>query len=525
MTFRSGAEPHLLYRAGKHDEALALAAQVTAANPYAVEAQMTAALIQFRRNAVPETLERLKACLVSRSAEWVLERLRQDLLAFGRSPLRKDMGFRMGALLRSSLGPLGPALPPEQRVANHEFMNVVGTSYVRSFGGSPAFFPLFIGMGPTMLLLTEDLAAVTRRKFKENLKRVDPTRNTMLVVGGDPYYHVVDLHQAGATRPDGPTAEDLAIMDRVAERHAGILDDAREMITGKLMLLGLTPTMSDLMNPLCRRLNQRLKTLCAAKGVIFLDWWDELADPSTDRLKAEYSANAYPGDVHFSLATTRRFMELLKQDGLFSAAVTPASDYQWSHVFECAVDASEKTRIWCEPSVTPRNAFQSHKVASSHLSALVADLLTTLGADQPDQTFLMMNVRDAYLPVSLPAQVHVGCRAFTDTPDNLRVGQQVLDFYGRRDVRLGLSDDLSDLDGPGFSQMVLLIHPDTAEADEARCNAALARLHVAPSIVVGTPFPERLGALNLGQRKINLFGISNRHIPEQWRDYTVAVVI
>ncbi len=525
MTFRSAAGPHLLYRAGKHDEALALAMHLTASNPYEVEAQMTAALIHFRRNAVPETIEQLKACLVSRSAEWILERLRQDLLAFGRPPIRKDMGFRVGALLRSNLGPLGPALAPAQRLASHEFMNVVGTSYVRSFGGSPAFFPLFIGMGPTMLLLTEEMSAVTRRKFKENLKRVDPTRNTMLVVGGDPYYHVVGLQQAGAQRPNGPTAEDLAVMDIVAERHAGILDDAKELITGKLMLLGATPTQSDLMTPLCRRLNAQLKTLCAEKGVIFLDWWDELADPATGHLKAEYCANAYPGDIHFTLSTTRRFMELLKQDGLFGESVVPGCDYHWSHVFECTVDASEKTRIWCEPSVTPRNAFQSHKVASSHLNGLVADLLTAIAADQPDQTFLMMNVRDAYLPVALPAQVHVGCRAFTDTPDNLRVGQQVLDFYGRRDVTLGLSDDLSDLDGPGFSQVVLLIHPDTAEADEARCNAALARLRSAPSIIVGTPFPERIGALNLGQRKVNPFGISNRHIPEQWRNYTVAVVI
>lgn len=525
MTFRSGAAAHLLYRAGEYDQALALAAQVTTTNPYAVEAQMTAALIQFRRNAVPETVERLKACLVVRSGEWVLERLRQDLLAFGRLPIRKDMGFRVGSLLRTSLGPLGPALPPEYRLASHEFMNVVGTSYVRSFGGSPAFFPLFIGMGPTMLLLTEELSAVTRRKFKENLRRVDPTRNTMLVVGGDPYYHVVGLQQAGAARPGGPTPEDMAIMDVVAERHAGILDDAKDLITGKLMLLGVTPTQNDLMNSLCRHLNERLKALCAEKGVIFLDWWDELADPATGRLKAAYCANAYPGDIHFTLSTTRRFMELLKEDGLFGETVTPASDYDWSHVFECAVDASEKTRIWCEPSVTPRNAFQSHKVASSHLNALMADLLTALGVDQPDQTFLMMNVRDAYLPVSLPAQVHVGCRAFTDTLDNLRVGQQVLDFYGRRDVQLELSDDLSGLDGAGFSQVVLLIHPDTAEADEARCNAALARLRSAPSIIVGTPFPERIGALNLGSRKVNPFGISNRHIPEQWRNYTVAVVM
>lgn len=525
MAFRSRSAPRALYRAGKHDEALALADHATALNPYDVEAHMTAALIHYRRGVVPETIARLKSCLAARSGEWVLERLRQDFMAFGRPPIRKDMGFRLGALLRSSLGLLGPALPAEHRIAKPEFMNVVGTSYVRSFGGSPAFFPLFIGMGPTMLLLNEEQTAVTRRKFKENLRRVDSTRNTMLVLGGDPYYHVLGLQQAGSERPDGPTQEDLDAMDTVATRHIGIMEDAKALISGKLMLLCVTPTQNDLMNALCRRLNQRLKEICADRDVIFLDWWDELADPKTGRLKAEYCANAYPGDIHFTLSTTKRFMELLKEDGLFGESITPSCDYDWTHVFECVVDESEKTRIWCEPSVTPRNAFQSHKVASSHLNGLLADLLTAIATDQADQTFLMMNVRDAYLPVSLPPQVHSGCHAFTDTPENLVVGQQVLDFYGRRDVQLGLGGDLSELSASGYSHLVFLIHPDTYRADEARCNVVLATVQNYQSIIVGTPFPDRIGSLNLGARKANPFGISNRHIPEQWRNYTAFVVI
>lgn len=525
MTFQTGAGPGLLYRAGKQDEALALAAQMIADNPYTVEAHMTAALIHYRRNAVAETLDSLKKCLPSRSAEWILERLRQDLQAFGRPPLRKDMGFRVGAFFRAHLGPLGPALPPEHRRARHEFMNVVGTSYVRSFGGDPAFFPLFIGMGPTMLLLTEELSAVTRRKFKANLGRVDPTRNTLLVVAGDPYYHVVGLQKAGATRPNGATAEDIAAMDIVADRHAGIVDDAKARITGKLALLAVTPTHNALMNRLALHLNSRLKALCEAKDILFLDWWDELADPATGFLRADYCANAYPGDIHFSLATTRRFMELLKQVGLFSEAIEPASDYDWSHVFECTVDAGEKTRIWCEPNVTPNNAFQSHKVASAHLGSLVADLMMALGAERPDQTCLMVNVRDGYLPVSVPSQAHSGCLAYTDTPENLQVGQQVLDFYGRRDVELNLADGFAELEGRTFSQVLLLIHPSTFEADERRCNEVLGRLGGAASILVASPFPDRFGALNVGTRRINPFPISNRHIPEQWRNYTVAVVV
>jgi hypothetical protein len=523
MDLYSTVTAHAAYHAGKLDDALQAAACAVADNPYAVEAHLTIALVMLRRTVVAATIASLKKCVALRSAEWILERLRQDFQAHGVPPLPKDMAFQLGAFLRSSLGVLAPALAPEHHRAPHEFMNVVGTSHVRSFGGNRAFFPLFIGIGPTMLLLSEAAAATTRRKFRENLRRVDTRRNTMLVLGGDPFYYVTELANAGASRPGGgATAEDLALMDAVAERHAPILADAKKQISGTLMLLGVTPMHHDLMNQLSRHLNSRLKAVCDATGVIFLDWWDEVADPVTGHLRAEYCVNAHLGDVHFSLSATTRFMELLKRDGLFGDAVEPSCAFNWSHVFECKIDAEENTRIWCEPSVW-LNAFQSHKIASSHLSTQVADLLTCLGAQFPDQIFLMVNVREGFLPVTIPAHVHSGCLAFTDTEDNLRVGQAVLDFHGRLDVRLERSDDFAMLEQRSFSQVALLLHPDTFEADEQRCNIVLNRIGASPSIIVATPFPDRLESLDLGQRQIVSFCISNRHIPERWRNYSVAV--
>jgi hypothetical protein len=524
MDFFAPAAAQALYRTGKPDEALTALAPVVAANPHDAEAHMTMALIMLRRNAVAETIASLKACALSRPGEWIVERMRRDFQTHGRPPLQKDMAFRLGSFLRSNLNVLGPALPPERRRARHEFMNVVGSSYVRSFGGSPAFFPLFIGMGPTMLLLSEAAAAVTRRKFRENLKRVDASRNTMLIVGADPYYHVTGLQKAGAQRPDGAMPEDFAMMDAVAQRHAAILADAKELITGKVILLGTTPTHNDLMNVLSIHLNARLKALCESMDVAFVDWWDELTDPATKRFRDDYCAHAYPGDVHFTLKATRRFMELLKEEGLFSEAVEPSSAYEWSHVFECAVDASEKTRLWSEPSVTPKNAFQSHKVASSHLNGHIADLLTILAAQQPDQTSLMVNVREGFLPVAVPGQVHAGCLAFTDTEANLQVGRQVLDFYGRTDIQLEPELAFPMLDDRRFSEVVLLIHPDSFEADERRANEVLGRLGAAPSIIIGTPLPERMSALNLDGRTPGMFSISNRHIPEQWRNYAIGII-
>ena len=280
------------------------------------------------------------------------------------------------------------------------------------------------------------------------------------------------------------------------------------------------------MDQLSMHLNQRLKPVCERTGVEFLDWWPHLADPITQHLRSDHSANAYPGDVHFSLATTELFMSLLKDDGIFGPDTTPSYDFDWTHVFECEIDKSERTRIWCEPSVTPNNAFKSDKIASSHLGQRAADLLCCLAAQKPEQTFAMVNVRDGHTPISLPPQVHSGCLALTDTSPNLHVAQMVLDFYGRADVNLRLFGEhaLDELTNAAFTYLVLIIHPDTADEDEHRCNEVLGRIGDCPNVVIMTPLPERLPRLQLdGKSIVSSIGISNRHIPEAWHSYTLAI--
>ncbi|MBP6878993.1 MAG: hypothetical protein KBC34_13290 [Phenylobacterium sp.] len=526
MSFISASVPLASYRRGNTDEAIEIAGKVLALDPNAAEAHLCLGLIAFRKGEAAAAMDAFRKCTVSRSGEWVLERVRDDFARWGIPAMGRDIAMRFGGFLRSNLSPLGPVLPSDLRRADHSYVNVVGTSYVRSFGGNPAFFPLFIGMGPTMLLLTEETAAVSRRKFHENLKRLDPARDTVLVLNGDTYYHATNLLKIRTSDSPHATADDLALMDSVAQRHEPILLDARKQITGRVMLLGATPSYSPLMDQLSAHLNQRLKAVCERVGVDFLDWWDHLADPVTQHLHAKHSANAYPGDVHFSLATTELFMSLLKDDGVFGPDIVPSYDFDWTHVFECEIDKSERTRIWCEPGVTPNNAFKSNKIASSHLGQRAADLLCCLAAQKAEQTFAMVNVRDGHTPISLPPQVHSGCVALTDSLPNRRVAQMVLDFYGRADVQLRLCDDeaLADLTGAAFTYLILIIHPDTASDDEHRCNEVLARIGPCPNVIIMTPLPERLAQLRLNGRSVaTQIAISNRHVPEVWHQYTVAI--
>jgi hypothetical protein len=459
-----------------------------------------------------------------RSGDWLLARRREDFARRGMPALARNAAIRLGAFLRANLTPLGPSLPPDQRRADHPFVNVVGTSYVRSFGATTALFPLFIGMGPTMLLLTEEAAALSRRKFAENLKRVDASKDTMLVIGGDAFYHWRNLLKTRTH--DGPSATqaDRDLMRVVAERHAAIFADARKIIKGRLLMLGSTPTFNDFVDELALDLNGFLQPVCAAHDVEFLDCWAELADPATNRLREDYSANAYPGDIHYSLATVPIFLDALKAKGMLGPEVASAADFAWTNVFDCEVDKAERTRIWSEPSVSPNNAFKSDKIASTHLAGLVADLATYLLGCAPGRTLAMVNVRDGGPVVLIPPQVQSGALAITDGEPNRRAAQMALDFYGRSDVRLHAfgEDVLRAVQGQAFWAVILMVHPGSEEADERRCNAVLARLAPGARVIVATPDPERLPRLQLGGRRMQgPYGIANRHIPEKWRNYAI----
>lgn len=523
MGLLTTAAAHAAYRASRPDEALDITGRMLGEDPNDPEAHLIRGLIALRRGDAPSCIAAFKACLAARTGEWVLERYRRDAELHRPAGLTLDMTLKLGGFFRGALPSYGPAIRPDLRRADHEFVNVVGSSYVRSFGGSPAVFPLYVGQGPYTLLLDDASAAVTRRLVMANLRRLDPRRNVMFALGSDPSYYLQGVLKRGEHRPDGATPADFAAMDEVAERHRLLLSEAKALVSGEVILLGITPHVDDATNQLGLYLNTRLKAVCADLGVSFLDAWDTLVDPASGHLRDDISAKAYPGDAHFAVEATKLFIELLQRNGSLSGDVAAASDYRWSHVFEVDIDPADKTRLWCEPSIHPRNTFQSHKIASAHLEKLVADLLIGLGSQRADQALLMANVREAHLPNAVPAHVQAGCLAFTDSEDNLKVGRMVLDFYGRLDVQLELPDRFDLVTRQAWDRVALLLHPDSLEADEARCNAILERLPQSVGVVVATPRPDRLSELRLGGRSLVTMSISNRHIPEEWRAYSIVV--
>lgn len=516
------------YYAGQYDRALEISAAIAETDPNCADAYLCDGLVHRRRGNMRGVLDSFKRCAALRSGEWLVESLRADQ---ARQPLLSttlEDAMALGGFLRSRLHAVGRALPVPYHKAAGQCINVVGTSLVRSFGGNVCFFPLFIGMGPTTNVLTDQTFAVARRKYAENVKRLDTRRNTIVVLGAEIYYHVLDHLGTRPHHNPEVTAEDRELLALVAERYRILLLDLKPLVAGKLMLLGQTPTYNTVMNDLSLDLNRRLAIICDEIGVISLDWWQDMAEPETNLLRADLSANAFPEDIHFNLATTSLFIEKLRGLGVIDEHARAMQDFEWSHMFECEIEASEKTRIWPEPNVSPNNAFRSHKIAASHLGGRLADLMVGLLALQANPSILVINCRDAWLPTNVPNQVVTGTVALTDSPANLGLGQMVLDFYGRSDVLLMQQEPvaLDRLQGVGFTYVVLCLHPDSYSADVERAKQVMQCVSKPQHMIVMTPFPDRLNELaGMGFDSIALAKIGHRHIPEQWHETAVAILM
>ncbi len=482
-------------------------------------------MIRLARGAMKDAIPDLRAAAELRSGEWLLERLRVELMARSRLSFPLEDAMKLGGLLRSRLSPVGPVPAPARRTADHEFVNIVGTSFVRSFGGNTCFFPVFVGMGPGMLLLNDEASAITRNKMLENLKRVDLSRPTVLTIGSDAYYHIENILKMRKD-PSAPVSEeDYALMELVAERHRPLLAAAKKLLKGRLLLLCSTPTQEHRVNVLSHHLNQHLATVCRETGVEFLDWWADLADPVTDRLADKYSAKAYPGDIHFTLETTTAVRQAAPGDWRSHAKVLRAAvNYEWSHVFECDIGVGEKTRIWCEPNVSPNNAVKSHKIAASHVYGKLADLLTaTLIASGP-QSALYVNVREGYLPTALPAALISRSVALTRSANDARLARAVLDFWGRSDVVLRQLDPgvVKAIAGFEPSLVVGATYPDTREEDIGAINGILAAEGRARMLALLLIDPADAARIDLkGYQLQAKVLVGHRYVPPAWQQTTL----
>ena len=434
--------------------------------------------------------------------------------------LTLETAAQLGKALMSLSPRLGPPLAVRPTSVARS-ITVMGTSHVRFFGGHPLFLPLFIGMGPHTLCLTPESHAVARRKILDNLARVDRDSDLILDLGAEPFYHVQNVLQTRPGNEPTVTDKDLDFMTATAERYEMLLGEVRDRLRGRLIFFNVLPTHNRIGNALSCVLNDRARTICGRLGIGFLDIWSTLLDQATGGLRHDLAAKAYNDDTHLSESAIPIVLEALRGLGVIGDDTVVDTGSAWHHVYGFPVSAGGDTRVWCEADVIPLNAFRSEKVAASFIEGAALDVLLPIIAAHADARVLMLNVKDGFLPISLPPGAAAQVIGVCDNPRALHAAERVAAFAGRDDIALVADRDVLPLrlTGRSFDVSIGNVHPATVAHDLERAEALLSGVSAGRLFVIGP------GDLFRGRQVAPIFQttrfypLGNRHLPDNWRGY------
>jgi hypothetical protein len=312
-------------------------------------------------------------------------------------------------------------------------------------------------------------------------------------------------------------------MSVAAGRYGDILREIKERVRGRLILYNVLPTFDARVNALTRFMNDELKRVCAALGVVFLDIYDDIVDPASGLLRQEVAAVAFKGDFHLNDSALPIVMKHLRQLGIVDDRTDPACRFHWSYVFGYSVSPGEESRVWCEPDVSPSNAMTSDKIACSMLANAALDYLSVNLLGRPGARVLMINAKEGYLPLNAPAGLMGRCVAVADNAEYAGMARRIAAFAGRRDIELVTfgTPEMERLGEGPFDFVVVNLHPDTIAEDCRRARDVLGRV-TAQTMHVLSPRADAIAALGPTARRVGtVLGISNKHIPAKWQDYSV----
>jgi hypothetical protein len=422
----------------------------------------------------------------------------------------------LGAFIRAARPAIGPAeLLHERPPMMPPYVNVLGTSHVRVFGCRPYFFPVFAGMGPDMMLLTDASAEASVRRIADNFARLDKRQDTLMVLSGEALCHVLNYHK---TRPEaGPVTElDRDFMRASLGRYNLLLPGLQRLAEARVALLNALPTYDPVLNELARQLNDGLRELCPLHGVHFIDVWDQLTDPATGLLRREMAAEAYNDDVHLSEAAMPLLESALREIGFLTPRMEQSPEAPWSYVFTLPVSPGSETRLWSETNVIPANAFKSEKVAAAHVGIKALEHLLPQLLAVPKPNLLILNAREGFLGTMLPPGLAERCTSLIETEGRLTLARRIAAFCGRFDLDLQLIAGAKVQKQYDF--VLAMLHPDDLKHDLQRLAGILQHLQcqrvmvVAPNAAAAEP----LAQAGFTPRASVLLG--NRLLPERWRE-------
>jgi len=348
----------------------------------------------------------------------------------------------------------------------------------------------------------------------------------MHILNYPPYCKFFPAPDEGQFSGDVPLRPiDYSLMQACAVRYRPILEEVRRLLpTGSVAMLGSTPNFHRNANALSVHFNQHLRVLCGQYDIVFVDVTNRLLDPATNLFQSRFSARAFNDDPHLNDAGLEVVTRALCAVGFLPPDALGRPKFDWSNVFQFNIVETEVTRIWCEPGVSPNNAVRSPKIACSFISEAVADLLTVECLERKASSLALFNVRDGFLPASLPCALKAECVSMSlDIADHF-AARRVLAFAGRPDILLirpdqdSLGDMNLDCDGG-----VVMAYPGSFSVDVEKARAFVAKTTLQWLMVVGPAEMPVNWPVELGYRLQKSMFVKNSHIPEVWREFSVCI--
>ena len=472
-----------------------------------------------------------KQAVAGRSADWVVRMLRDDLPGLCQDD--PQWRARMGKFFRSLLPILDAGRHKAGDQADQGYVNAVGTSIIRTFGSNPIYFPLFIGMGNTLIGVTEQSATQMVEKYIENIRRLDLTRPLLVAAGVEPFVHVTNYPPfcVSFPKPDDGTPlgevalrpQDIALMQTCAVRYRPILAEIRRLMpNGSVTMLCSTPTLYRNVNVLAQHFNAHLRVLCGQYDIPFLDVSPRLTDPVTNLFRQEYSAGAFEGDHHINSAGLAIITEELCRMGFLPEEAKSLPDYAWSNVFNFSVVCSEVTRIWCEPEVSPNNALRSPKIACSFIGEGALDLFVVESLRRAADSLLLFNVRDGFIPVNLPRPLKGECVSVSLTERDYLSARRVLAFAGRFDVLPIRPERIIEApSNAAFDGALAMIYPNSLESDVESAKAFFAKVDMKWLFVAAPENADPSWVEDSGMGLRETLSLGNSHIHPDWRGFSI----
>ena len=462
----------------------------------------------------------LKQAAKYRPDDWLIGVLRRHLPDI---ELGLDAMFHLGRFINQTLPILGP-IQENGSLPDH-VINVIGSSHVRSFGAHRIFFPVFIGIAHTTTLLTDTLFAATRAKLLTNLARMDGSRDLLVILGSDPRLHWNNEFGTRETNTSAITDHDRACMHQCALRYKDLLEEIMRNVAGRVVLYNGLPTFESGVNQLTVLLNTELREICSNIGAGFLDIYDSLIVPELGILRREYAARAFQGDMHLNAAAIPVVVEALAGMGIVPPEIPFEDEFEWSHVYRFPVGDGEQTRIWCEPDVSPSNALESDMFAASWIGWRALTFVSPYFIARDPVRLLVINVREGFLPLNIPAVFIDRCVAVTETAQRLEMARNIAHFSGRPDIEFTLHTPGTTCASAGGSHdwAIAIIHPASRAEDCARAREILGNATADTLLLLATDTGIAREFSGLGYTFGEAIPIGRKQLSDTWRESCVVM--